>query len=197
MHMCRTCITGTTTEDAAVRQQQRSSLILISVVVALGGCAAASTRSVQPDGVYCYRIGKSYRPQLTCTNSAVPSDALEAEAKRFAADPGVATLYLVRNRWADTRNVLPVQIGQDGRVDTIPRSLARIRLPPGSHRLSFDWQGQGQVQTVELRAGEVRFLEIDGSLWAWGSSYGWADGDTEGARSRALKSKLIADLRLH
>lgn len=31
---------------------------------------------------------------------------------------------------------------------------------------------------------------------AWGSSYGWADGDAEGARNRALKAKLIADLRL-
>jgi hypothetical protein len=188
------CITGMTTEDAAMQQQQRSSLMLISVAVALGGCAAASTRSVQPDGVYCYRIGKSYRPQLTCTNGAVPSDAVEAEAKRFAAEPGVATLYLVRNRWADTRNVLHVQVGHDRQVDTIPRSLVRVRLPPGSHRLSFDWQGQDQVQTVALRAGEVRFLEINGSLWAWGSSYEWANGDIEGTRSRALKSKLIADL---
>lgn len=43
-------------------------------------------------------------------------------------------------------------------------------------------------------AGEVRFVELVGSVWSWGSTYRWENGALESARERAIASKLIADI---
>jgi hypothetical protein len=69
--------------------QRRTLLIGLAAVglVPLSGCMTKPLRPVNADGTYCYRIGKSYRPKLTCTPTAVPTDAAEADAKRFEADP--------------------------------------------------------------------------------------------------------------
>lgn len=80
----------------------------LSMVVVVGGVALLTAACVTPppkaentDGSYCFRVGKSYRPSLTCTRGPIPSRALESEAKRFESTPGKLTVYLVRNRWAD------------------------------------------------------------------------------------------------
>ncbi len=55
-------------------------------------CMTKPLRPVNADGTYCHRIGQSYRPKLSCTPAAVPTDAVEAEAKRFEADPASLTV---------------------------------------------------------------------------------------------------------
>ena len=153
-------------------------------------------RRVETDGTYCYRIGKSYRQKLTCTAVPVPPDAVEASAKRFEPSPGAAMLYIVRRRWGDTANRVPVSIDDRPLVVTIPDSLVRVRLKPGNHQAALDWEGKRQVKSFTVAAGEVLFVEVDGSVWAWGANYGWAEPDAAGARKRASKSKLIADFDL-
>jgi hypothetical protein len=156
----------------------------------------APVRPVEVDGTYCYRIGKSYRKKLTCTAVPVPSEAVEASAKRFEPSPEAATLYVVRRRWGDTANRVPVSVDDRPPVLTIPDSLVRVRLKPGRHQVVLDWDGRRQVKSLTVAAGDVLFVEVDGSVWAWGASYDWAEPDVTGARLKASKSKLIADLDL-
>lgn len=136
------------------------------VVTPLSGCMSVPTRPVESDGTYCHRIGKSFRQKLTCTALPVPSDAVEADAKRFEPAPAAGTLYIVRRRWGDTANRMPVSIGDRPAVLTIPDSVVRVRLRPGNHEVAIEWEAKRQVKTVGVRAGEVLFVEVEGSVWA-------------------------------
>lgn len=163
--------------------------------VLLAGCASAP-RVVEADGTYCFRIGKPNRLWRTCTTAPIPSITAEAEAKRFETRPEVATLYIIRRRWADNAYQMPIEIDGVRRVDTIPASFVRVRLKPGSHILSLSWKGRTDATTLTARAGEVHFLEIDGETWIGATSYRWSTGDEAGARQRAARSTFIADVDL-
>lgn len=163
--------------------------------VLLAGCASAP-REVEADGTYCFRLGKPNRLWRTCTTAPIPSVTTEAEAKRFEARPEVATLYIVRRRWADSAYQVPIDIDGVRRVDTIPASFVRVRLTPGTHTLSLNWKGQTDTATVTAGPGELAFLEIEGAAWIGATTYRWQAGDDTGARERAARSRLIADLDL-
>jgi len=47
---------------------------------------------------------------------------------------------------------------------------------------------------VSGASGEVRFVELVGSVWSRGSSYRWENGALDSSRDRAIASKLIADI---
>lgn len=151
-------------------------------------------RPANADGVYCFRIGKSYRPALTCTPAPIPSAAIETDAKRFEPVPGRLTVYLLRKRWGDTQNVVRVSADGVGAVDTVPETFARWRLPAGSHRLTVTWPGGKDGLEVTGAAGEVVFVEVIGSVWAWGSSYRLEHGDAGQSRQRAMRLRLVADV---
>ncbi|MDZ7813667.1 MAG: hypothetical protein U5L74_11335 [Ideonella sp.] len=180
------------------RPGRRTLMVGLAVVglAPLAGCMTKPLRAVNADGTYCYRIGKSYRPTLTCTPTPVPTDAVEAEAKRFQADPTALTVYLLRNRWADTSVVVPVTVDGAASAATIPVSLVRLRLKPGAHRVSAQWEGRSVDVSVEGRAGDLRVVELVGSGWAWGTSFEWQTAQAESVKARAQASKLIADLDL-
>ena len=178
---------------------QRRLLMLglgATVLAELAGCMTKPPKSVNADGTHCYRIGKSYRPKLTCTPTAVPTDAQEAEAKRFEADPASLTVYLLRRRWADISVVVPVSVDGGARVATIPESLVRLRLKPGSHRMSAQWEGRTVDIGVEGLAGDLRVIELVGSDWAWDTGFSWETAQADAVKSRALDSKFVADLDL-
>lgn len=162
----------------------------------LAGCMTKPLRPVNADGTYCHRIGKSYRPTLTCTPSAVPTDAVEAEAKRFDADPTALTVYVLRSRWGDASVVVPVTVDGAAGTGTIPVSLVRLRLKPGAHRVSAQWEGRSVDMSIEGRAGDLRVVELVGSGWAWGTSFRWEAVQADEVKSRAQASKLVADLDL-
>ncbi len=162
----------------------------------LSGCRSLSARPVVADGTYCHRIGKSYRQKRTCTALAVPFDATEADAKRFEPASDAGTLYIVRRRWGDTANRVPVPLDDRPALLTIPDSVVRVRLRPGDHQVAIEWEAKHQIKTVSMRAGEVLFVEVEGGVWAWGSTYRWVAPDAEGARRRVLRSKLVADINL-
>jgi hypothetical protein len=69
-----------------------------------------------------------------------------------------------------------------------------MKLRPGAHTIAFEFEGGGQSKLVEGRAGDVRFVRIDGMVWSWNSTYQWADESEEKTRERALKARLVANL---
>jgi len=178
--------------------QRRILLIGLAAagLVPLAGCMTRPVRSVNADGTYCYRIGKSYRPTLTCTPTAVPTDAVEAEAKRFDADPASLTVYVLRHRWGDASVVVPVTVDGVASASTVPQSLVRLRLKPGAHRVSAQWEGRSIDISVEGGAGDQRVIELIGAGWAWGTSFSWEAVQAGAVKSRAQASKLVADLDL-
>lgn len=159
------------------------------------GCTTKPLRPTNADGTYCYRIGKSYRPTLTCTPAPIPSEASEADAKRFEPTPGKLTIYLVRKRWGDAKNVVTVSSDGASAVDTVPASFARWRLPAGGHRLTATWPEGSAILNVAGATGEVVFVEIVGSVWAWGSNYRLERGEAAESRRRAMALRLVADVQ--
>lgn len=181
------------------RLPQRRTLLLGLAVVGLAplaGCMTKPLRPVNADGTYCHRLGKSYRPKLTCTPAAVPTDAVEAEAKRFDADPASLTVYVLRRNWGDASVVVTVTVDGAASAATIPDSLVRLRLKPGVHRLAAQWDGQSTDIAVDGRAGDLRVVRLVGSGWAWGTSFSWEAVQAGEVKSRAQASKLVADLDL-
>jgi len=177
-----------------MKRQTLHSVLMGLALVPLAGCMTKPLQSVREDGTYCHRIGKSYRPTLTCTTQPVPSATVDLEAKRFEPDPNALTVYVVRHRWGDAVNQVPVTVDEGTTVLTVPESFIRLRLPPGSHRVALAWEGKTATHEIDGKAGEVRFIQLAGSVWSWGSSYVWAAGERDDARLRALKSRLIADI---
>jgi hypothetical protein len=158
------------------------------------GCMTKPLRPANADGTYCFRIGKSYRPTLTCTPAPVPLESIEADAKRFEAAPGKLTVYVVRKRWGDAKNVVRVSSDGASSVDTVPESFARWRLPAGSHRLAVTWSEGSASLDISGAAGEVVFVEVIGSVWVWGSNYRLERGDAAESRQRAMSLRLVADV---
>ncbi len=163
----------------------------MSLAFLLLGCAHRWEQPVRADGSYCFVIGKAHHS--TCTAQPVPMAEANAAAKRFQPDSEALVVYVVRNRWADAGNLVPVSVDAATALMTVPESMIRVRLAPGQHRLTLSWDGKLSTQTVEGRAGDVRFVQVVGHVWSWGSSYAWDAGDAVGARARAQKSRLIAD----
>jgi hypothetical protein len=46
---------------------------------------------------------------------------------------------------------------------------------------------------VRGAAGEIRIVELVGSVWAWGSTYEFMLGD-EASRDRVLRVRMVADV---
>lgn len=158
----------------------------------LPGCANLP-RSVAP-GAQCYRARNGTGTKVTCTPEAVPDAAADTQAKRFDSTPGLLTIYVVRNRWGDAVNTVHVGVNAGRRVTTIPASLVRFVVPPGEHRVVFDWaKGQGDFH-VHGEAGQVLFVELVGSLWIWNEWYRLEVGDPS-TRDRARDARLLADLK--
>ena len=78
---------------------------------------------------------------ITCTAAPVPSLNADAQAKQFAPDPNALTVYVVRRNWGDGRNFVKVQADDGATVETLPNTMVRYRLKPGSHTIAFDFEG--------------------------------------------------------
>ena len=164
-------------------------------VLSLVGCISKPLRPVNADGTYCFRVNNKSRNK-TCTPDAVPTGTIEAEAKRFEPIAGSLTLYVIRKRWGDAINLVNVVVDERKSITTIPESVVRIRLTPGEHRVAVQWDGKKDTLMVSGAAGELRFVELVGMVWAWGGEYRLARDDVEASRARAYASKLIADVDL-
>lgn len=161
---------------------------------ALSGCMTKPLQPVRSDGTYCYAFGKSYRQRFTCTTRPVPPASVEADAKHFQPDPAALTVYVVRRRWLDSFDAVPLTVDGQEAVTTVPLSFVRLRLRPGKHELSVAWDDRFAGLRVEGSAGDVRFVELDGTQWAWRTDYRLEQVAAEDGQAQAIRSKLIADV---
>ena len=175
--------------------KRRTALLGLAGFALLGaGCMTKPLRSANADGTYCYRIGKSYRPKLTCTPGAIPSEQAEAQAREFGGTPDRLTVYVVRKRWGDTGYMIPVAAEGAARVDTVPESFARLRLAPGQHVLKATWPEGTASLDISGKAGEVLVVEVIGQIWAWVSKYRLEPATVADARDRTRNLRLVADV---
>lgn len=180
-----------------IHSKKTATWTVVLAALLLAGCMTRPVRSVNADGSYCYQLGKPTWHRLTCTPGPIPPAAVEEQAMLFQPEAATLTVYVVRRRWADTKQVISVKVDDRPQtLATIPRSLLRLRLSPGSHCLAFDWQGKSFETRVEGGAGDIRFVELVGASWFWGTTFEWEASNPEGARRRAVASKLVADVDL-
>lgn len=92
--------------------------------------------------------------------------------------------------------MVPVTVDGAASIATIPESSARLRMQPGAHRLSAQWEGRTVDISVQGRAGDLRVVELVGSGWAWGTSFSWEAVQADEVKSRVQASKLVTDLDL-
>lgn len=90
---------------------------------------------------------------VACTKAAAPSLNADADAKRFAPDPGALIVYVVRRNWSDGRNFVKVQVDDGPSVETLPDTMVRAKLKPGSHTIAFEVDGDRKTTTIEGKAG--------------------------------------------
>ena len=173
---------------------RRHALVTVVSIAALtlAGCANSPPQSNRRSGPLCYRNRRN-RP-VVCTSAATPSLAVEAEAKRFEADSNALTVFVIRSSWGDTRHLITVSVDNADAVETLPRSMIRMRLRPGHHQITFEFEGRQVPIDIQGSAGEVSFLRLGGEFSFWGSSYGWFREPDEAIRRRALKARLVGDL---
>jgi hypothetical protein len=162
------------------------------VLGTLAGCSTSAPLDPKAELPYCYKNNKG-RP-LVCTTANAPSLVSDAGAKRFDPDPAALTVFVVRRIWADGRNVLKVSVDDGIEAETVPRSMVRLKLPPGRHVFSFEFDGTRHSTAIVGKAGEVRFIGLSGSVWAWHSSFDWATEPEAAIRLSAARSRLVADI---
>jgi len=163
-------------------------------LLSLTGCAQSGPDANQGAGIYCYRPNPSLPDRArwrTCTTVDVPTPQVDAQAKRFDAAPNAATVYVVRSSRGDTKHLIPIQVDRRVTAETVPRSMVRIRMPPGEHQLEFEWHGVRHTQQLQLKANEVRFVTLHAPNW-----YDWGLLDAGWARDKARSTRLVADLDL-
>lgn len=173
-----------------------NTLLLMAPVLAaadlLAGCATPPSPNPSAEVPHCHKTNKGR--VIACTQAPAPSPNADAEAKRFTPDLNALTVYVVRRNWGDSHHFVKVQADGGPAVDTLPDTMVRLKLKPGRHRIAFEFEGRGQSATVEGNAGEMRFVRIEGMVWAWKSTYEWASEPEAAIRERALEARLVADV---
>lgn len=166
-------------------------------LVAMTGCASEPLRRRDPSGHACFAPASRRRvKRLTCGDVMAPPLAAEAEAKQLLPDRDLFTLYLVRERWGDVVNAVPVAVdGLPGLV-TIPFGFARIRLSPGAHVVALQWNGQERLIRLDGKPGEIQFIELLLTPRFFGNNYEWARDEQASMAQRIRRIQLIADLDL-
>lgn len=169
-------------------------VILTSVLAAslLAGCATSTGVDTSAEAPYCYKTSKGR--VVACTRVPAPSLNADAQAKRFTPDPNALTVYVVRSNWGDGGRFVKISADNAMAAETLPNTMVRFKLKPGTHTFTLDFEGERQVATVDGKAGDLRFLRIDGTVWAWKSTFVWATDGEDAIRERAYKARLVADL---
>lgn len=165
---------------------------LFAVAAVASGCASQPPADTSASGAYCYQP-VTYRLK-TCTTAPVPSLSVDAEAKRFERDPSALTIYVVRSNWADGPSFVSVKVDSGPSAQTLPNSMVRMKLSPGTHSIAYEFEGQRATQSVQGKAGDIRFLRIEGNALQWNPSFSWVTEPEMATRERALKARLVADI---
>lgn len=95
----------------------------------------------------------------------------------------------------DAPNQVQLTVDDGMPVVTTPESFVRLRVRPGSHQLTATWSEGTAALSIAGAAGEVKLVELVGSVWAWGSTYRLDLGDATGLRDRVAPLRMVADVR--
>ncbi|KQP13313.1 hypothetical protein [Pseudorhodoferax sp. Leaf267] len=169
--------------------------MVVGLAGVMAGCAALPAPDRSVEAVHCYQSRVDRYRKGPCTTAPVPSLNADAQAKRFEADPLLLTVYVVRQSWGDGANVLSVEVDGGPAIETLPDSMVRLRLGPGQHALVFTFEGQRREARVAGSGGDVRFVRLAGTAWAWGSAYKWASEPQIDIQKRAARTRLVADVK--
>ena len=130
---------------------------MLAAGLLVAGPLACCAMPLAPDPTaevpHCYKTSKGR--VIACTPGPAPSLNADAEAKRFAPDPNALTVYVVRRNWGDVRNFVEVDADSGAAVETLPNTMARFKLKPGTHNYAFEFEGQRHVTAVEGEAGQA------------------------------------------
>ncbi len=165
---------------------------ILAATAVLAGCATKPPPDPAAEIPHCYKTNKGR--VIACTSAPAPNLNADADAKRFAADPVALTVFVVRQNWGDGRHLVKVHPDNGPGIETLPDTMIRFKFKPGTHTIAFEFDGKGESSTVEGKAGDVRFVRIDGVVWSWKSSFSWASEPEASIRERALKTRLVADV---
>ena len=170
------------------------ALAVLPAVIFVAGCASPEPQPSRTGGTYCYKGGRDPRPVYTCTPGQVPSLASDSNAKTLEGTKGALTVYVLRHGWSDESTVVSFSVNGAAAVHTVPRSLVRVQLAPGTHRLSTQWEGQTFDISVEGGDGDVRTLKLERFSAVWGTTVGWSTVSRDEMRSKVQPARLVADL---
>jgi hypothetical protein len=165
----------------------------------LAGCASAPPRTTAGAGPgeparHCVLDNRG-RVRV-CSTQAVPGPEADREAKRLSGEPAALTVYVVRQSWGDSRELLRLSVdGRPADIETTPDSLVRLRLAPGEHRLAFEHAGQQRSTQIVGAAGEVRVLWIRREPWSFARELLWGVEPETATRERVKQTRLVADIR--
>ena len=126
-------------------------VILTSVLAAslLAGCATSTGADTSAEAPYCYKTSKGR--VVACTRVPAPSLNADAQAKRFTPDPNALTVYVVRRNWGDGGRFVKISADNEMAAETLPNTMVRFKLKPGTHTFTLDFEGQRQVATVMVK----------------------------------------------
>lgn len=165
-----------------------------ATALGLPGCASREPEMTEPDGRPCVTFRKTYQLHRMCSDRPAPAAAAAQEALRFepAADAGLLWVHWL-SRSGFTR---PLTLSLDGvpMAPLLPGGAVRLRVSPGSHRLAVECQGGSAQARLEVAAGELRFMEVDGAPAWLARACAWRPEDSAGAAARLRSARLTADI---
>ena len=97
-----------------------------------------------------------------CASSPEAPPDRDADAKRFAPEPGVAALYVFRNDTPRTMDADDSVLFVNERLigATLPRTYFRVDLRPGGYELRGYGHDQGSLR-IQARGGEAQFVALN------------------------------------
>ena len=184
-------------------------LALLSACAGTGAADRTATPPAAPSGVVgapsadastaapvCVSPGRHRLPRW-CLGGPGPDAATQALARQGTGSADALTVYVLRQAWADSVDVVNLQVDDGAVVGTLPGSFVRLRLSPGEHELRLQRADAPGPLRVAGAAGAVKVVMLDGSAWHTPSRF-----TLEGARvaapqaltERLARLPLVGDL---
>jgi len=143
----------------------------------------------------CVSPGRHRLPRW-CLPGPGPDALTQAQARRGEGSADALTVYVLRQAWADSMEVVHLQVDDASTVGTLPGSFTRLRLVPGEHELRLQRTDSSAVLRVSGGAGAVRVVLLEGSAWSSPSRFTLSSARVSGPQAlteRLARLPLVSD----
>ena len=168
---------------------------LSAAALGLAGCAGLGPEWTEVDGRPCVTFRKTYQLHRMCSDRPAPEAAAVGEAMRLEPLPDAGLLWV---HWLSRSGFTrPLDLSLDGQriAPLLPGGAVRLQVSPGQHRLAVECQGGLAEARVDVAAGDMRFMEVDGAPAFAAFACAWRPPDDRaGAAARARSARLTADV---